>query len=208
MALVGSGRVTSASWPFRRLTPVPRHPRSRRDRRASNRASCKPREWTALGVSFLWRSNPLALLVVPYTRCSGLHARSLYVLMNHDEGRSPSVRNCLRTEALPKGHPWPERGADRRGAIRGGRSRRRAAKGARRSLATERGGIDGRASVNMKRLRFWLDGRHPPDTPSVLLKPRSPRPGLFICCVTRPFTGNHFRACACAEFGWQSQRIP
>src|SRR6478672_7784820 len=72
--------------------------------------------------------RPLALLVVPYTRCSGLHACSLYVLMKHDEGRSPYLRNCLRTEALPQDHPWPERGADRRGAIRGGRSRRRAAK--------------------------------------------------------------------------------
>ena len=39
--------------------------------------------------------RPLALLVVPYTRCSGLHACSLYVLMNHDEGRSPYVRNAF-----------------------------------------------------------------------------------------------------------------
>jgi hypothetical protein len=29
---------------------------------------------------------PLALLVVPYTRCSGLHARSLYVLMKMTKG--------------------------------------------------------------------------------------------------------------------------
>jgi hypothetical protein len=52
MALAGSGKVPTASRPFRRPSTVPRHPRSRRDRRASNRASCKPREWTARG-SFL-----------------------------------------------------------------------------------------------------------------------------------------------------------
>ena len=126
----GSCRVGQppASRPFRRLSPVPRPPRSRRERRASNRASCKPREWTARG-SFVGGPTlsldllppkplplqvhpPLAPLVVPYTRCSGLHACSLYVLMKHDEGGNPYLRNCLRTEALPQDHPWPERGAD------------------------------------------------------------------------------------------------
>jgi hypothetical protein len=46
------GQGDNVRRPFRRFT-VPQHPRSRRDRRASNRASCKPREWTARGSFFV-----------------------------------------------------------------------------------------------------------------------------------------------------------
>ena len=31
------------------------------------------------------------------TKCSGLHHRSLYVLLRHDEGRNPQIRHRLRT---------------------------------------------------------------------------------------------------------------
>jgi hypothetical protein len=70
---VGPG--CTVSRPFRRLTPIPRHPPSRRDGRASNRASCKPREWTALGVSFLWPSNVEPELL--RKRCSRASATAL-----------------------------------------------------------------------------------------------------------------------------------
>ena len=57
------------------------------------------------------------------------------------------------------------------------------AEGARRSVASKRrGDANDRAAVNMKKLGFRrLDGRHPPTPPPLpSLKPRSPRPGLFI----------------------------
>jgi hypothetical protein len=54
--LPGRARCILQSGPSGDLPPSPGTPKSL-GRRASNRASCKPREWTALGVSFLWRSN-------------------------------------------------------------------------------------------------------------------------------------------------------
>ena len=50
----------------------------------------------------------------------------------------------------------------------------------RRSLAAESRGANGRAAVNVKRLRFWLEEGPPHPHPLPSLKPRSPRPGLFI----------------------------
>ena len=104
------------SRPFRRLTPVPRHPRSRRDRRASNRASCKPREWTALGVPFLWRSNvepellhvqcPLALL---YAIAFALR-RSRKIIRGLKEGLTEEERYAVADHAVAqlkeRGDPW------------------------------------------------------------------------------------------------------
>ena len=48
--------------------------------------------------------------------------------------------------------------------------------------AKRRGDANDRAAVNMKKARISrLDGRHPPTPPPLpSLKPRSPRPGLFI----------------------------
>jgi hypothetical protein len=53
------------------------------------------------------------------------------------------------------------------GAFCGRRSRRRTAQGARRSLAAERGGANGKAAVNVKR----QDGRQSPDTPRPAFRP-------------------------------------
>jgi hypothetical protein len=73
------GQLAHRNRPFRRLTPVPRHPRSRRDRRGSNERAVSP-ENGLLGVLF-WRSNvePGLLTAMPLPlhvqRPPGLHLK-------------------------------------------------------------------------------------------------------------------------------------
>ena len=59
-------------------------------------------------------------------------------------------------------------------------------------MATERGGANDRGAVNMKRLRFWLDGRHPPTPPpSVLKAPVSPAGAFHLRHLMRRSKGVH-----------------